>query len=222
MTPPPILARTLNRHRHHRHTSCTTTSPGAIICGTVDGNRMWGKDLKKTELTHVQWSPDSKQILFGTATGELQLYDGEGTFLTKLPSYCNEGAALTKIAAIAWYNGANGYTEGNVPCLAVCYENGRIQILRNETDTAPVLLNTGMRRLQMKWNNNGSILAVSGTQSAAGTGPAGSPEEKESCSVIFYTPLGRVIRALKVPGTSISSLTWYGALVCQGNGIGKH
>lgn len=51
--------------------------------GAVDGNRIWGKDLKNTKLSWVQWSPDSKYILFGTANGELQLYDATGKHLVK-------------------------------------------------------------------------------------------------------------------------------------------
>jgi hypothetical protein len=54
---------------------------GAVIVGSVDGNRLWGKDLKQTQLSHVQWSPDSKVLLFGIGTGELHVYDSTGSFL---------------------------------------------------------------------------------------------------------------------------------------------
>ena len=48
--------------------------------GTVKGARIWGKELKGLSLTHVQWSPDSKVILFGHSKGEIQIYDSHGTF----------------------------------------------------------------------------------------------------------------------------------------------
>ena len=48
--------------------------------GAVDGNRIWGKELKGMSLTHVQWSPDSKTILFGTNKGEVHVYDSHGTY----------------------------------------------------------------------------------------------------------------------------------------------
>lgn len=32
------------------------------------------------------------------------------------------------------YNGYNGYIEPRVPCLAICYENGKIQLMRDEND----------------------------------------------------------------------------------------
>ena len=51
--------------------------PGAVIVGSVDGNRIWGGELK-TQLCKVQWAPDSKIILFATLTGEIQIYDSQG------------------------------------------------------------------------------------------------------------------------------------------------
>ena len=48
--------------------------------GSVDGNRIWGKDIKGVQLTQVAWSPDSKVILFGTGTGEVLVYDSRGSY----------------------------------------------------------------------------------------------------------------------------------------------
>ena len=55
-------------------------STGAIIVGSVDGNRIWGKELKGVQLVQVAWSPDSRVILFGTGSGEVHIYDSRGTF----------------------------------------------------------------------------------------------------------------------------------------------
>lgn len=38
------------------------------------------------------------------------------------------------IAGIHWYHGTEGYIEPDCPCLAVCYDNGRCQIMRDEND----------------------------------------------------------------------------------------
>lgn len=54
---------------------------GAVIVGSVEGSRIWGKELKKLVLTGVQWSPDSKFILFTIKTGEVHLYDSDGNFV---------------------------------------------------------------------------------------------------------------------------------------------
>ena len=57
------------------------------------------------------------------------------TFQSKLQVYCltNVTGAL-HISGIEWYNGEYGYIEPNCPCLAVCFDNGRCQIMRNDAD----------------------------------------------------------------------------------------
>jgi len=40
----------------------------------------------------------------------------------------------TIIASIEWYNGAGGYVEASCPSLAICFENGRCQVMRAEND----------------------------------------------------------------------------------------
>ncbi|KAJ3153524.1 WD repeat-containing protein 35 [Geranomyces variabilis] len=182
---------------------CIVYQDGAVIVGSVDGNRLWGKELK-INMAHVQWTPDGQRILFGTAAGELQLYDSTGAFMSKIPNYCSDEAGLIKIASMNWYNGSNGYIEPRTACLAICFENGKMQIMRDERDRSPFLIDTNMRHVNMKWNNNGSILAVSGVQfikSAQG-------EEKEISVVQFFSPHGHFLRSLKVPGKRITSLSW--------------
>ncbi|KAJ3217132.1 WD repeat-containing protein 35 [Dinochytrium kinnereticum] len=61
-----------------------------------------------------------------------------------------------------------------------------------------------MKHLKLKWNTNGSILAVSGVQYARSS----QGEEKEVSVVQFYDPFGQYLRSLKVPGKRISSLSW--------------
>lgn len=60
---------------------CIVYEDGGVIVGSVDGNRIWGKELKNLHLVKVQWSPDSKLLLFGLKTGQLHLYDNQGHFL---------------------------------------------------------------------------------------------------------------------------------------------
>ena len=52
---------------------------GVVIVGSSDGQRLWGKELKDS-LTHVQWSPDSKVLLFGNSKGEVLIYDSHGAY----------------------------------------------------------------------------------------------------------------------------------------------
>lgn len=39
---------------------CIIYEDGAVIVGSVDGNRLWGKELGM-ELSLVEWSPDGRQ-----------------------------------------------------------------------------------------------------------------------------------------------------------------
>jgi WD repeat-containing protein 35 len=41
-----------------------------VIVGSVDGNRLWGKELKN-RLAFVEWSPDGRSLIFVTMEGEV-------------------------------------------------------------------------------------------------------------------------------------------------------
>lgn len=43
------------------------------------------------------------------------------------------------VVGLTWYNGRNGYVEPDCPTLAICYDNGRMQIMRNESDDSMYL-----------------------------------------------------------------------------------
>lgn len=50
----------------------------------------------------------------------------------------------SQLATIDWYNGNFGYIEADCPSLAVCYKSGRMQLMRNAFDTAPILIDALM------------------------------------------------------------------------------
>jgi len=52
---------------------------GAVIVGSVEGTRLWGKELQ-INLKFIEWSPDSRMILFGTPDGAVNVYDYVGNF----------------------------------------------------------------------------------------------------------------------------------------------
>ena len=62
---------------------CIVYEDGAVIVGSVDGNRIWGKELKQITLSGVCWSPDSRLLLFSMASGEVHVYDGMGMFVVR-------------------------------------------------------------------------------------------------------------------------------------------
>uniref|UniRef100_A0A8C9R5G6 WD repeat-containing protein 35 n=1 Tax=Scleropages formosus TaxID=113540 RepID=A0A8C9R5G6_SCLFO len=183
---------------------CIVYEDGAVIVGSVDGNRIWGKELKGIQLAHVAWSPDSKILLFGMASGEIHIYDNQGNFIVKMTMSClvNVTGAVS-IAGIHWYPGTEGYVEPDCPCLAICFDNGRCQIMRYENDENPVLIDTGMNVASIQWNHCGSVLAVAGSQKAVSL-------DKDVNVVQFYTPVGEHLRTLKVPGKQMAAVSWEG------------
>ncbi|XP_021109180.1 WD repeat-containing protein 35 isoform X3 [Heterocephalus glaber] len=183
---------------------CIVYEDGAVIVGSVDGNRIWGKELKGIQLCHVAWSTDSKILLFGMANGEIHVYDNQGNFIIKMRLSClvNVTGAIS-IAGIHWYHGTEGYVEPDCPCLAICFDNGRCQIMRHENDRNPVLIDTGMHVVSIQWNHTGSVLAVAGSQKVV-------TQDKDVNTVQFYTPFGEHLGTLKVPGKRMSALSWEG------------
>ena len=66
--------------------------------------------------------------------------------------------------------------------LAICLDNGRMQLMRYESDDNAVCIDTGIKPCKCKWNMNGTILAVAGFQLGGGG------EVPEPCSAIHLPP----------------------------------
>jgi len=182
---------------------CIVYKDGYVIVGSVEGSRLWGKELNKN-LNHISWSPDSKKILFGTDISELELYDVTGNFLSKVNVFAVD-SLTSEMIGLEWYDGTEGYQEANIPCLAIAFAGGKIQIMRHDMDEDPVLIDTGMHLTRIQWNMNGSVLAVAGRKSSS------SIREGLLHLVHFYNPWGKHLRTLKVPCKSsrgIRSIAW--------------
>jgi len=64
----------------------------------------------------------------------------------------------------------------------------------------------GMTLRQCKWNCNGTVLALAGSQLTK----LSSGDQREVSLVQFYNPFGQHLRTLKVPGSGIQELSWEG------------
>ncbi|XP_034939935.1 WD repeat-containing protein 35 [Chelonus insularis] len=195
---------------------CIVYEDGAVIVGAVDGNRIWGKELKNISLSGVQWSPDGKLLLFGLKNGAVHLYDNQGVFLMNLNINLPTGVPQT-IVAMHWYNGKCGYTALDSPTLAVCYESGRLLLMRDISDDQPVVVETGITNAWCCWNNYGSVLAVTGILSTIISG-----EAKDSNMIQFYSAFGEQLKTLKVPGREVTGCSWEGGSLRVALSVDSH
>ena len=79
--------------------------------------------------------------------GEIHTYDHHGSPIGKVSNLCLvnfSGPAL--LAGIRWYHPRSphsGGTEPQRPSLAVCFQSGRVQLMQNDQDPVPIVLDTG-------------------------------------------------------------------------------
>ncbi|EQC32501.1 hypothetical protein SDRG_09827 [Saprolegnia diclina VS20] len=185
---------------------CIAYEDGAVIVGSVDGNRLWGKEMK-VDLCFVEWSPDGKHLVFVTKEGEVSIHDGSGSKIGTLPLYAVDAKDKKyKIIGLHWYDGCEGHVSEDAPTLAIAFADGKVQITRGRFDEAAVLIDTGVELTQCKWNCDGTVLALAGTQSTR----SNAGDVREFNIVQFYDPFGRYLRSLKVPGSRIEALAWEG------------
>uniref|UniRef100_K3WM41 Uncharacterized protein n=1 Tax=Globisporangium ultimum (strain ATCC 200006 / CBS 805.95 / DAOM BR144) TaxID=431595 RepID=K3WM41_GLOUD len=192
---------------------CIAYEDGAVIVGSVDGNRLWGKEMK-IQLAFVEWSPDGKSLLFVSKDGEVSVHDGMGNKVSNLALYVvdnnNRSERDYKIVGVHWYDGCEGHISQEAPTLAIAFRDGKVQITRGRFDENAVLIDTGMELTQVRWNNDGSVIALAGTQYDSGSRNGAGSESKEFNVVQFYNPFGRHLRSLRVPGSRIEALAWEG------------
>ncbi|XP_073941730.1 intraflagellar transport protein Oseg4 [Choristoneura fumiferana] len=170
---------------------CIAYEDGAVIVGSVDGSRVWGKDIKGPGLAAVQWSPDNTQLLFALANGELQLYDDQGNLT--MPVAINGVTGPLEVISMDWYAGK---APPNRPILAICYKSGLILLMKNCVEEDSIVVETNMMTIDCHWNHNGTVLAAAGCTSDA------------TNVVQFFSAYGEHIRTLRVPGGAMRSLTW--------------
>ena len=179
---------------------CIIYEDGMVIVGSVDGNRLWGKELK-TRLAHVAGRPTAATSCSArsTARSTCTTRAAPSSRRSTSPSSTGGGADLAHRHRLVRrrrrairraqfggaqffgaifsrpihhppphrYDGAEGLQDADQPTLAIGLENGRLQLMRRDTDDAPILVDTGTLAASIRWNTSGSVLAVAGSQNAA-------------------------------------------------------
>ena len=124
------------------------------------------------------------------------------------------------------------------------FEKGLVQLMRDEKDRDPLIIDVGIsivhvsstsaplrstftwwaRPFQLKWNIDGTILAIAGDDSIRLTNTtylislidllqilgvsSNSSDPREISKVKFYDPRGNLLHILRVPGKAINSIAW--------------
>ena len=149
---------------------------GQIIVGSVDGEKLWSKTIDKAPMI-AEWSPDGKYLIVGTKFGEVMVWESVGNYLFSMKIMCLQGVEEidqredsdhvvvpdVPLAAIEWYRGSKMNTDDTPAGLVIAYQNGRVQLVKNEGDINPILLDCSITVSQVRWNPNGTVFAVSGT-----------------------------------------------------------
>lgn len=198
---------------------------GAVIVGSVDGHRLWGKELG-VELKYIEWSPDSKMIIFVTLDSEIWIYDSLGTRLRSLPLN-DELVNDSTIVGINWHHTSDKPSEiRNLQKslnFCVCFDNGTVLLFRGENDSNPVLIQTNMTITCCSWNNQGDMIAVGGQQfTTLSTGASSDEKLKQNTNnpsnlIKFYENInGDYLRSMKIPGDKLYFqyiFTFYGVVL---------
>ena len=103
---------------------CIIYEDGAVIVGSVDGNRLWGKS--SVPPCDVEWSPDTCSLLFVSSDMDIMSYDSDGTKQNSLSLPAQNGggddasredAAITSVQWFCWAPGQQHKVGGRMGLL---------------------------------------------------------------------------------------------------------
>lgn len=155
------------------------------MVGNVNGQRLWAHNIPDAH--RVCWSPNGKRLLVGLRGIRVTLYDEAGSFLApvRIQVFDEEADANTQVADIKWFYRKS--VHAGQPTLAVCYRNGRVQVMLDERDEDPVMFDSRIEISACEWNPYGDVLSIAG-KAVRGRAQGGQ--------VLLYSPQGQLLFAL--------------------------
>ena len=120
---------------------CIAYEDGNVIVGGVEGNRKWGKEYQ-IQIELICWSPTSKELIVGTKSGEVFMYDENGDLLHQvrmqgLQRIVEPEQFLTPnipLAGVDWFEEAQMYSDESPVGLCIAYQQGRLILMKNDKD----------------------------------------------------------------------------------------
>ena len=104
---------------------------------------------------------------------------------------------------------ASPQTSSLPPVLAIAFAGGKVHLMRSESDSNPIILDTGHQITKISWNPDGTTLAVAG--SIRLNTDSNNSSNNNTNVVEFYNSFGVHLRTLRVPGSgSVNAITWEG------------
>eukprot|EP01114_Cavostelium_apophysatum_P017696 TRINITY_DN5318_c0_g2_i1.p1 TRINITY_DN5318_c0_g2~~TRINITY_DN5318_c0_g2_i1.p1 ORF type:complete len:1107 (+),score=298.47 TRINITY_DN5318_c0_g2_i1:102-3422(+) len=158
---------------------------GTIATFSERGDLVWSKRLQFISNSFpfaIEWT--KQHLLMSSSKGDVIVYDQRGDYQGKLPSIvCGD------VKTMACYKGKYSALCTS-PTLATGLENGTVLIYESINDEAPILIETNLTDISIKWNDEGTVLAVIGT------------EENKSNNVrklMLFSNLGKLLHCSSLP-----------------------
>ena len=181
---------------------CIAYSDGNVICGSVDGQRLWGKAISQQAVTNLVWSPDSSMILFTIGVANIEVYKANGDKYTKIRCLVKD-----EISQLKCFNKKHNFQAITKCSYAIGFKNGKIQLISSENDSNPKLIDSELTEItSLEFSPEGLYIAVCGEK-------ASDPSKKPT--VDFYSITGEYLRSLKVSGI-VRALSWNRLRIAMG------
>ncbi|KAL3125948.1 hypothetical protein niasHT_009477 [Heterodera trifolii] len=205
---------------------------GQIILGSVDGNRLWNKDIGAS-LVKLAWNSDDTLLLIGFTDGEVHAYDQNGNFCMKIQMLCVENVEMETalkdlkrdvIVSMEWFvptrpckmqqtnvrkesmgpqrNANWGKVPEGRPLFLIAYQNGNIQLMCSEN----ICKNVRIVRLP-------STLIVTAHWSPDGSmfavaGLQMDLPESERNVMHFISAYGEKLQTIRLAAGHLSGIAW--------------
>jgi len=174
---------------------CIAYSDGQVICGSVDGQRLWGKEISNQNISHLTWNTDSSSILFAIGhAGNIEVCNSaKGDKISKVRCLSKD-----EILGLKWFNKKFNFQAISKCRFVIGYKNGSIQLMESENDSSPKLIDTNLEISTFEFSPDGLYLAICGSKMV---------DNGKKPIVDFYSVTGQYLRTLKVSGI-VKALSW--------------